>query len=623
MKYACRGKAALFLLWLFGVQLVSAQEQLLPLTYNPVATKNHSPAPTLRNAISLPFIDDFSYFTPEPNPEWWVNRQAFVNTTFPINPPSIGVATLDGLNEYGNPYDSTSYSMSSIGGADTLTSQPILMGALTPASNVYLSYFFQPGGRGDKPNDSLFNSFNYQKEFGDSLIVEFKDVNGDWKHVWATDGLPGNEGLQSNRFYQVIFKVNDASFFHDDFQFRFRNLGTRIGQYDCWNIDYVKLGAGRTPTDTVLSDVAIQYLPTSILSNYERMPWNQFQNFQPLEKASTMALTVQNNFNIGKNVSKQMTAKEITTNTDLFDSGISSDNFDPDESKILAFNSFNIPNFNGDSIVIATSYAISATGGSGVATNDSVTRYQVFSNEMSYDDGTPEAVYRLLGSPASIALRYHVNTPDTLRAIKIQFQHTDVNMSVNLFNLIVWKSLETDNDTLLRDEFLLPDYSEERNGFIFYRLSRPVPVEDTFYIGWLQVSLQTDMKIDIGFDKNDTANQHLFFNVGGSWEPSGLQGAVMIRPVLGKEIPFQTGVEPVNANDQISIYPNPAADVIYVNGSDKYLRLVVTDYSGKPLISVAHQSSVDISRLSSGFYFLRVTDEKTGRTSLHKFIKAS
>jgi hypothetical protein len=45
----------------------------------------------------------------EPNKKWFDNY-AFWNTTYPILPPTIGVATLDGLNEYGLPYNNTNTS---------------------------------------------------------------------------------------------------------------------------------------------------------------------------------------------------------------------------------------------------------------------------------------------------------------------------------------------------------------------------------------------------------------------------------------------------------------------------------------------------------------------------------
>ncbi|HEY0262021.1 MAG TPA: hypothetical protein VGB95_03285 [Chitinophagales bacterium] len=53
----------------------------------------------------------------------WMNNLAYWNTTYPILPPTIGVATLDGLNQYGLPYNNASSVIR--GKADTLTSKPI------------------------------------------------------------------------------------------------------------------------------------------------------------------------------------------------------------------------------------------------------------------------------------------------------------------------------------------------------------------------------------------------------------------------------------------------------------------------------------------------------------------
>jgi hypothetical protein len=616
MNSRFRGLVALSLL-VFATAGVSAQEQLLPLNFNPALQAQPTQEnAALRDALALPFIDDFSYEGTIPDPALWANRQAFVNTTFPLNPPSIGVATLDGLNETGQPYDPFAYSFSAIGGADTLMSQPLLMEAFSAADDVYFSFYYQGGGLGDAPDSYSFNNINYSVPEGDSLVLEFKNENGNWIHQWASDGIG------SAQFKQAIIQVADPSFFHDDFQFRFRNIASLIGQYDCWNIDYVKLAEGRNSGDTILADVAIQYFPSSILANYTLMPWKQFQNFQEKEKAGTIALTVKNNFNIGKNTAKQMRADETTTGDFLFDSGISNDNFDPGESKVLSFGSFDIPDYAGDSIVIATSFAISATGGSGVTANDSITRNQIFYNEMAYDDGTAEAVYRLTGSPASVAQRYVVNTPDVLRAVKILFAHTEINLSSNLFNLVIWKSLEGDNDTLLRDEFKLPEFIDEVNGFAFYRLSRPVEVTDTFYIGWLQVSLQTDLKMDVGFDKNDTANQHLFYNVNGEWQPSGLPGAVMMRPLLGDEIPFGVGVPDAHAGNEISLFPNPVQNVLQIRHAPDGLVLEIIDQYGRVVKVAENETAMDVHELPPGMYLLRMKEIKTGQIAVHKFIKA-
>lgn len=594
----------------------TAQEQVIPLPFNPVITQSKiSPQASVRNILSLPFLDDFSYQTIYPDPNKWVDRQAFVNSTFPFNPPSFGVATLDGLKENGQPYDSVGHSFYSIGGADTLTSQPILLGSYSPADSVYFSFFYQPGGLGDPPNSEAFNQGNFNNGFGDSLVLEFKDnTDTTWQHIWAHDGTDATASFQ-----QVLIGLKNPIFFHDDFQFRFRNYGTLIGQYDCWNIDYVKLNSNRSFNDTTITDVAIQYLPTSILKNYQAMPWNQFQDYQATEKADEQAISVKNNFNVVKNTSSSMSASETVSGTFIFASTPSSQNLNPKSSTSISFSSFPIPDFLTDSVVIATSFAVAATGDNNTR-NDSIVRNQVFSDYMAYDDGTAEATYRLLGSPASLALEYHLNQEDTLQGVLILFAHTEINLSPNLFNLFVWKSVDPE-DSLLRDEFLTPQFADELNGFAFYHLSRPLVVNGTFFIGWQQVSLQSDLKMDVGFDLNDDAHDHLWFNVGGDWEKSQFPGAVMMRPVFGKT--FGVGIPGVDTNNGFSIFPNPASDYLFVEGGSNDLLLTVVDVAGRVIMEATETTKLETRNLPTGMYLLRITDLHSGKTSVQKFIKAN
>jgi len=66
------------------------------------------------------------------------------------------------------------------------------------------------------------------------------------------------------------------------------------------------------------------------------------------------------------------------------------------------------------------------------------------------------------------------------------------------------------------------------------------------------------------------------------------------------------GIDNLNQLD-ISIYPNPASDKLHIDG------LVVQDvviYSidGKEVLNISNQNTIDVSSLSKGVYFIRVSD---------------
>ncbi len=507
-----------------------------------------------------------------------------------------------------------SHSFYSIGGADTLTSQPVLLGNYLPSDSVFFSFFYEPGGLGDAPNTEVFNQANFGFSGGDSLVLEFKDNTGSWRHMLAIDGG------SSDTFSRRSIIIQDTSFLHDDFQFRFRNYASLIGQYDVWNIDYVEMDTvhNNFNTTTFIEDPAVQFLPTSILKNYEDMPWNQFRDFQSTEKADNITSFLRNNSSVSENTSYGIHVYDALSGTVILDANPSIQ-FGAHQSLAKPFEfPETIP--ITDTAVIATRISVTFAPDK-IPQNDTVTRYQVFSNFLAYDDGTPEASYRLLGSPASLAQQYHLNTPDTLQAVEILFSHTNVNMTTNLFSLYVWKSLNPE-DSLLRDEFLVPSFTDSLNGFSFYRLSRPLLLSDTFYIGWQQVSLQSDLKMDVGFDLNDTANQHLFYNTDGTWQQSSFPGALMLRPVLGKTIPFNVGINEPDQMDQFTIYPNPASNEIYVQGGSNDLLLDVMDYSGSQMLAAIHEASINVHELAAGMYFLHITDLRSGKSAVRKFVKS-
>ena len=148
---------------LFAALITSAQKDtLLELKSNNsiiVAHENIKNIPKQQNkaTLTLPFLDDFSQHTHYPNQNIWKDFYTYVNASFPIDPPTYGVATFDGLDSTGYPYNFTN--PTAYGIADYLTSESIDL--TSPIDSVFLSFYYQPQGNGNKP------------EAKDSLRLEF------------------------------------------------------------------------------------------------------------------------------------------------------------------------------------------------------------------------------------------------------------------------------------------------------------------------------------------------------------------------------------------------------------------------------------------------------------------
>jgi hypothetical protein len=199
----------------------------------------------------------------------WIDNYAYHNYTYPYLPPSIGVATLDGLDENGRPYNNltpTAYAQ-----ADYLTTKPLDLSPYTDADSVYLSFFYEPRGFGDWPNTN------------DSLVLEFYNgYSSMWDRVWSIPGFATAPGTPDT-FRQVLIRIPSTispiqNYFFNGFQFRFTNYATVAGNNDHWHIDFVQLDKNRSVTDTSNNDIAFQYPFPSILRNYSEMPAWQYRD---------------------------------------------------------------------------------------------------------------------------------------------------------------------------------------------------------------------------------------------------------------------------------------------------------------------------------------------------------
>ncbi len=81
---------------------------------------------------------------------------------------------------------------------------------------------------------------------------------------------------------------------------------------------------------------------------------------------------------------------------------------------------------------------------------------------------------------------------------------------------------------------------------------------------------------------------------------------------------FITGIEDNTFENTFSVYPNPVSDIVTVK-SDNEIALSLYDITGKELIPETKESTISLSHLQQGIYFLRVTSGE--RSVTKKLIK--
>lgn len=75
-----------------------------------------------------------------------------------------------------------------------------------------------------------------------------------------------------------------------------------------------------------------------------------------------------------------------------------------------------------------------------------------------------------------------------------------------------------------------------------------------------------------------------------------------------------------NVETQISIYPNPASDLITIKSPKEIVRTELSSVEGSIILQAENSDQIDISKLSPGIYFLK-TELKSGQSLIKKIIR--
>lgn len=614
---------------------LSAQIEFVVPSYNHKIAQAEKPLLKKSNKVeTLPFVDDFALDGPFPNPDFWIDNHVFVNTDLAVSPPSIGVATFDGIDNTGSPYGMD-------GAGDTLTSVEINLDVVP--SDLHISYFIQPKGFGEQP------------EFSDSLILEFKNDMGEWIIQRAYTGPPMPVATSEVSFMFDFVEITSSAFLHENFQFRFRNKSSGAGAVDLWHLDMVRLFNNRVPSAS-FNDRAFQNRSEGILGRYSAMPAVHFQNNTSSHLRDAFTLNIFNHADQARPIGSPNSVIEITE--------LNSGQIVQAPKQFLVGSNLNIAadssiqisipaNFSvspaiansSDELVFETKFTLDAedAGNELGLTNNNIIRTQTIVDDyFAYDDGTSELSILAQGPGTNIAVEFQSSADDTLSAVAIQFPHINGDITNQFFNLKVWLN-DLTSEPIFEGELLNPlfvdRFVDTLQGFTTYRLQetfteelRPVeiPANTTFYVGWEQVSNEFLDAIAVGFDiTTEGVSQFNWFSTNGvswtSFESANLEGAVMIRPIMGTENAIFTSLREANERRGITIYPNPNnSGIINVKQEDvqnQIREIRVLDLAGRLMYAQDWQSDqIDLQRLSAGIYFINFVDSANNIIHREKLI---
>lgn len=582
-------------------------------------------------ALSLPFFDDFYQNEIFPNPGLWQDNFVFINTTYPKEAVTVGVASFDGTDANGKPYNVNANPNVSLE-ADKLTSNPIDLDGLTSASNVFLSFYYLQSDFGERPVAP-----------NDLLTVQFLDTTGNWNTVWQTSA---DTVL---RMRQVFLKV-DSVYLNPSFQFRFLAFGNVTGANDIWHVDYVKVDKDRdTVAEKNIKEMAYEFLPPSLLKNYYVMPYHQFDS---TDLKDTISLFVRNSFiNATTDIVDFYEANVVNPPSNIASFSGPSRDFGPLTRNEIKYPKFNIPtDIIGDTITIKVDYRFDVSAEAGepakVLANNAVSHSQVFSNFYAYDDGTPERGY-WLGDESGyrMAVKYWMRKPDTLQAIKMQLFPVRADNALARFSVCVWKnfglrSVYNPNDLIYRQPNLkLQDlisefgvdtingyyYAPLKPEFVMNGATFPLILSDTFAIGLI---VDNPNSLTVGYDRN---NNQSFFNYyvdvnSEKWTRSTFPGTMIINPVVGKGLPpYLTPVkETKSTRYDVKIYPNPARDQLFIEGitENSLVELFALNGSLVKQFQLAQSGYISVNELPAATFVIKITNLKTNQTGVAKFVKS-
>jgi hypothetical protein len=541
-----------------------------------------------------PFTDDFSYPSDKPSAALWQDAKVWVNDEMALFQNSLGVATFDGLNEYGFAYKENALGSDSL--ADVLTSAYLDLQGL---SNVYLSFQLQEGGRGELPSNA------------DSIVVEYwSPVTADWTQVWGQKGS-GTSGP----FTSVILPVQGANYLQKGFRFRFAAYGARAGAYDIWNVDYVQLDKDRNPSDTIITEPAIARAHPLIIGSgaYTSWPWWVSNASSVANRPSTLEFIYRRNgaipsggwsLNLGQfrweengTLVQQTTAVPVITNTQ----------HNQDQTFTVSVPSAAMTSFSGPTAVSTKVWFDGSAAG--FRSNDTVRGTLMLDNYLALDDGSAERAYAVQNVVGGrVAQKFKVGGlggSDTLKGMYFNFVDAG-EAYTSTFRMAVWAPADSGdgpgNILYMSDSLYRPFTGYYRGDMMPYELDSSVSL-NAYAEVWLGYICTSSNPMYLGLDQQRTLPSGMprYYGDGFNWYQSLEPGVAMMRPYF-RYSPTDMAVEEL-AQD-FKVYPNPSSGSLSIESPSAHYVLRTLTGATVAAGHVEGYNNLELHHLDAGLYIL-------------------
>lgn len=574
-----------------------------------------------QDTVSLPFFEDFSLYTGTPDTTLFAEGGGVtVTNQYAYNSPTLNVATLDGLQRNGEPYDFVSTPPINSLFIDSLSSKPIDMSVITATDSSFFSFYWQAGGK-------LAQHYPREK---DTLSLYFLDSLNTWHRVWYQGGYDTTSvNLVTDFSYEVI--EIDTTFLHDAFQFKFELYGNAHGNFGIWNLDLLYIDKNRDRE--IGRFIGYSELKGSFFGDYYSVPVEHLLAYPAYFYDGSFTSSIRNagvKNELGLTNTSTGSVQETYTGTTVesFTSGVNAV-INSGEAESFDFStdyaSFDaqLSNFGAEE-KLQFDLTFTVTAPDSLTSNDTIMLSSYNHDFYAYDDGTAEHGAGIETYNGLVAAVFDIPVADTLRSIDIYFPKLNYDFTDEPLQLYVWKSLEgidgaTETEVLYSVYNIVQYKSEDSddgfNTFYSYKVYNELIDPDggveldsgRFYVGYKQFTYN---KISVGLDLNANHKDKFLRNIAGSWEPlfdvtDSAEGSLMIHANFGNSGSIITGIEE-NTLLEADIYPNPFQDNIIIEGY--YQTIQVTDLQGRIVYSDSKTpkwyNEVRLTDLTKGMYIV-------------------